>query len=75
MSRVITESLAKSRWPDRDPIGLVVQFGNMDSHLEPITIVGIVGDIRDRNIEATAASDALCERASAAESHRRVSPW
>jgi putative ABC transport system permease protein len=50
---VITESLAKSRWPDRDPIGLMVLFGNMDGHLEPITIVGIVGDVRDRNIEAT----------------------
>ena len=49
---VITESLAKSRWPDRDPIGLTIQFGNMDRHLEPITIVGIVGDVRDRNIEA-----------------------
>jgi putative ABC transport system permease protein len=49
---VITESLAKTRWPDRDPIGQVIQFGNMDSHLQPITIVGIVGDIRDRNIEA-----------------------
>ena len=49
---VITESLAKTRWPDRDPIGQTIQFGNMDSHLEPITIVGIVGDMRDRNIEA-----------------------
>jgi predicted permease len=48
---VITESLAKSRWPDRDPIGLTIQFGNMDRHPEPMTIVGIVGDIRDRNIE------------------------
>ena len=49
---VITESLAKSRWPDRDPIGQMIQFGNMDRHFEPMTIVGIVGDVRDRNIEA-----------------------
>ena len=48
---MITESLAKSRWPDRDPIGQMIQFGNMDRHFEPMTIVGIVGDVRDRNIE------------------------
>jgi putative ABC transport system permease protein len=48
---VITESLAKSRWPDRDPIGLTIQFGNMDRHFEPMTIVGIVRDVRDRSIE------------------------
>jgi putative ABC transport system permease protein len=50
---LITESLAKSRWPDRDPIGLTIQFGNVDRHFQPITIVGIVGDIRDRYIDAT----------------------
>jgi len=49
---VITESLAKSRWPDRDPIGQFIQFGNMDSHTQPMMIVGIVADIRDRNIES-----------------------
>jgi putative ABC transport system permease protein len=48
---VITESLAKTRWPDRDPIGLTIQFGNMDGHSQPITIVGVVGDVRDRNVE------------------------
>lgn len=49
---IITEALAKSRWPDRDPIGQMIQFGNMDRHTEPMTIVGIVRDVRDRNIEA-----------------------
>ena len=44
---VINERLAKSRWPDRDPIGLQIEYGNMDGDLRPYTIVGIVGDTRD----------------------------
>lgn len=44
---LITESLAKSRWPDRDPIGLRIEYGNMDGDLTPYTIVGVVGDVRD----------------------------
>ena len=47
---VISESLAKSRWPDRDPIGQIIQFGNMDGDLHPFTIVGIVGDVREQNL-------------------------
>jgi putative ABC transport system permease protein len=43
---VISESLAKTRWPDRDPIGLRIEFGNMDGDLRLITIVGVVGDVR-----------------------------
>jgi hypothetical protein len=52
---VVSESLARSRWPDSDPIGVRVQFGGMDGDLTPFTIVGIVGDIRDRGLEAEPA--------------------
>jgi len=48
---VITESLAKTRWPDRDPIGLAIEFGNMDGDVRPFTIVGIAADIRDRGVD------------------------
>src|SRR6185436_20037935 len=41
---VISESLAHDRWPDRDPIGHTIEFGNMDGDLRLLTIVGIVGD-------------------------------
>lgn len=50
---VINETLAKSRWPDRDPIGLQIEYGNMDGDLRPYTIVGIVGDTRDSGFAAT----------------------
>ena len=49
---VINETLAKSRWPDRDPIGLQIEYGNMDGDLRPYTIVGIVGDTRDGGFAA-----------------------
>jgi len=49
---VISESLAKTRWPGRDPIGLRIEFGNMDGDLTPFTIVGVVGDIRERGLDS-----------------------
>jgi putative ABC transport system permease protein len=44
---VISESLAESRWRGEDPIGKVIQFGNMDGNRTPFTIVGVVGDVRE----------------------------
>jgi predicted permease len=41
---VISESLARGRWPNQDPIGHTIEFGNMDGDLRLLTIVGIVGD-------------------------------
>lgn len=41
---VINESLARDRWPDQDPIGHTIGFGNMDGDMRLLTIVGIVGD-------------------------------
>ncbi len=43
---VISKALARERWPNQDPIGQVIDFGNMDGNLKPLTIVGIVGDVR-----------------------------
>jgi putative ABC transport system permease protein len=47
---VISESLARERWLDGDPIGETIEFGNMDGNLKPLTIVGIVGDVRARGL-------------------------
>jgi putative ABC transport system permease protein len=44
---VINASLAKSRWPNESAIGKVIEFGNMDGDLTPMTVIGIVGDVRD----------------------------
>ena len=44
---VISESLAATKWPNQDPIGRYIQFGNMDGDLRGFRIVGIVGDVRE----------------------------
>lgn len=49
---VISESLAKAAWPTEDPVGKLVQFGNMDGDLRPFTVVGVVEDIREESLEA-----------------------
>ncbi|MBZ5559327.1 MAG: ABC transporter permease [Acidobacteriia bacterium] len=49
---VITQSLARDRWPDQDPIGQTIEFGNMDGDLRLLTIVGIVGDTHDYGLDA-----------------------
>jgi predicted permease len=49
---VISESLARDRWPKQDPIGHTIQFGNMDGDLRLLTIVGIVGDTHEYGLEA-----------------------
>jgi predicted permease len=48
---VISEALARERWPHQDPIGQMIDFGNMDGNLKPLTIVGIVGDVRARGLD------------------------
>jgi putative ABC transport system permease protein len=48
---VITESLARDRWPNQDPIGRAIEFGNMDGNIRPLTIVGIVGDTREYGLD------------------------
>jgi len=49
---VISETLAKTRWPQADPIGEQIEYGNMDGDLRPFTVVGIVGDVRDAGLHA-----------------------
>jgi predicted permease len=49
---VISESLARDRWPNQDPLGHTIDFGNMDGDLRLLTIVGIVGDTREYGLDA-----------------------
>jgi len=53
---VISEALARLRWPNQDPLGRVIEFGNMDGNLKPLTIVGIVGDVRARGLDSSPSS-------------------
>jgi putative ABC transport system permease protein len=51
---VISESLARDRWPKQDPIGHTIEFGNMDGDLRLLTIVGIVGDTHEYGLDVPA---------------------
>jgi hypothetical protein len=48
---VISQSLAQRYWPNQDAIGKQIYFGNMDTDKHLMQIVGIVGDVRDVNLE------------------------
>jgi putative ABC transport system permease protein len=48
---VISESLARDRWPRQDPIGHTIEFGNMDGDVRLLTIVGIVGDTHEYGLD------------------------
>jgi putative ABC transport system permease protein len=48
---VISNSAARAIWPDRDPIGVRIHWANMDEDEHPITIVGIVGDVRAAGLD------------------------
>jgi len=50
---VISDSLARTRWPGQDPIGHTIQFGNMDGDLHLLTVIGIVADVHEDSLEAS----------------------
>jgi predicted permease len=49
---LISESLAREKWPDMDPLGRTIEFGNMDGDLRFFTVVGVVGDVREDSLES-----------------------
>ncbi len=51
-SAVVSVSLAHAKWPGQSPIGKWIEFGNMDGDLRPFMIVGVVGDVRERGLNA-----------------------
>jgi predicted permease len=48
---VVSQSLVRKYWPNEDPIGQTIQFGNMDGDLRLLHIVGVVGDVRDYGVD------------------------
>jgi len=48
---LVSQTLAKRYWPNEDPIGKQIQFGNMDGDLHLLNIIGVVGDVRDNGLE------------------------
>jgi putative ABC transport system permease protein len=53
---VISESLARAKWPDQDPVGRFIQFGNMDGDLRGFRVIGVVGDVRELSPESVPSS-------------------
>jgi len=49
---LISQSLAREKWPNMDPLGRTIEFGNMDGDLRLLTVVGVVGDVREDSLEA-----------------------
>jgi putative ABC transport system permease protein len=49
---VVSRLFAERKWPDEDPLGKLVQFGNMDGDLTPFRIIGVVGDVRDYGLDS-----------------------
>lgn len=50
---VVSQSFAQKYWPNQDPLGQTIQFGNMDGDLRLLHIVGVVGDIHDYGVDET----------------------
>jgi len=48
---LISESVAREKWPNQDPIGHTIEFGNMDGDLRLLKIVGVVADARMQSLE------------------------
>ena len=48
---VVSQSFVKKYFPNEEVIGQTIQFGNMDSDLRLLHIVGIVGDVHDYGVD------------------------
>ena len=51
---VINEEMAKRYWPDADPLGQRISFGNDPARARWSTIVSVVGSVRDAGIDQSA---------------------
>jgi putative ABC transport system permease protein len=47
---LVNETMARQVWPGEDPIGQRIKFGDADEDNPWVTVVGIVGDVRRRNL-------------------------
>ena len=52
---VISQSLVQKYWPNEDPLGQTIQFGNMDGDLRLLHVVGVVGDVHHYGVDAAVA--------------------
>ena len=48
---IVSDNLAKRYWPNQDPIGKRLRYGNMDSKEPWVTVVGVVADAKVSNLQ------------------------
>jgi putative ABC transport system permease protein len=60
---LISESCARAVFPGEDPIGRHIQLGGRDDKKEWMTIVGIVGDVRQYALDRPSAMEAYIAQA------------
>ncbi len=60
---LISESCAKAVFPGEDPIGKHIQLGGRDDKKEWLTIVGIVGDVRQYGLDRPSSMEAYVAQA------------
>ena len=51
---VISQALAQRGWPNEEPIGQRLQYGNMDGDKQLLQIVGVVSDVREYGLDLKA---------------------
>ena len=51
---LISESLARQYWPNENPLGQRIQYGNMDGDTRLFQVIGVVSDVREFGLEAKA---------------------
>ncbi len=54
---VVNETFARHGWPDADPVGRRVKFGDPGDDVPWVTIVGVVGDVRQFGLGAQIDDD------------------
>jgi putative ABC transport system permease protein len=48
---LISQNLAREKWPNQNPVGQIIDFSNMDGIMKPLTIVGVVGDVHAEGLD------------------------
>jgi putative ABC transport system permease protein len=54
---IVNQALARQYFPDGDPIGERIQFHGMDRENPWLTIVGVVGDVRQASLDVPPAAE------------------
>jgi predicted permease len=54
---IVSEKIAARFWPGQDPIGKRLRFGDVDSNVPWLSIVGVVRDVKYRRLDPNANAD------------------